>query len=89
MVGKRERECHVLLTFRMVSGRVISGSDPGSAHYQISFTTSRQKSVFHLKNSTLHFNRTLFFEGPNNVKIFPHFINITFSPEKNDRVLIT
>ena len=50
---KKERNGHVFLTFRMVTGRVISGVDLGSAwkvtcahHCQISFTTSRQKVRF-------------------------------------------
>ena len=44
----------------------------------------RVKQVrFLLKNSTFHLNRTLFLEGPNEVKnVFPHFINITSFPRK-------
>ena len=35
-----------------------------------------------MKNNTFHLSRTFFLEGPNDAKIFPHFKNITFSPEK-------
>ena len=41
-----------------------------------------KRYCFQLKNSTFHLSRTFFLEGPNSVKNFPHFINITFSAKK-------
>ena len=44
--------------------------------------TRVKKVRFLLKNNTFHLSRTLFWESPNYVNNFPHFINITLSTKK-------
>ena len=60
--------------------------DHGQSIVHIMVASRSRRSVkkvrFSAENSIFHELRTLMLEGPNLVRIFSHFMNITFSPKK-------